>query len=109
MVHLEGYDEYEREVRETTNSELYQATKDQKDLINVLRTLGKVSGNADIYYEYNKQHPGNDRVNDRKARIRNVLQRNCETSKQFQGKDKIFTSPSRGCWWLTPAYQRLPT
>src|SRR3954447_11399492 len=63
-------------------------TKDQYDLIMVFQRLSKsLSPLVDIYVEYRRQHPDADPVKNRNARIRNVLQRNCETSKRFKNGD----------------------
>ena len=87
---------------------LATCTKDQLDLIKVFWCLGiPFAANSEIYSEYRNQHPHDaDPVKNRDNRIRNVLQRNCETSKRFKDGDgrKIFRTPKRGFWGLTPAY-----
>lgn len=82
-------------------------TKDQRDLILVFWRLGNAVALADIYAEYKRQHPKDEHAKNRKARIRNVLQRNCGGSKQFKNGDglDIFYSASRGVWGLTRVYQ----
>jgi hypothetical protein len=89
-------------------SELDKCSKDQRDLIMVFWKLGKpFASNGDIYAEYRKHHPCDaDPVKHRENRIRNVLQRNCETSKRFKDGDgrKIFRTEKRGFWELTPEY-----
>jgi hypothetical protein len=90
---------------------LATCTKDQLDLIKVFWCLGiPFAANSEIYSEYRNQHPHDaDPVKNRDNRIRNVLQRNCETSKRFKDGDgrKIFRTPTRGFWGLTPAYYIL--
>lgn len=38
-----------------------------------------------------------------KATIRNVLQRHCRTSDQYQGKHDLFEHLANGCWRLKPS------
>lgn len=88
--------------------EIDKCSKDQRDLIMVFWSLCKpFAANGEIYSEYRKYHPCDaDPVKHRENRIRNVLQRNCETSKQFKDGDgrKIFGTQKRGFWGLTPEY-----
>jgi hypothetical protein len=84
-------------------------TRDQSDLILVFWRIGGPAVLADIYAEYKRQHPSDLYVKNRKNRIRNVLQRNCASSKQFRNGDgrNIFFSPSRGVWGLVEEYQQM--
>src|ERR1700730_1922195 len=108
----EGINKLARKVNEEilclklTDTVISECTKDQQDLIHIFRDSGKsFLSNEEVYVAYGKKHH-TDSVKDRRARTRNILQRNCETSKQFKNGDgkKIFRTSSRGFWGLTPEW-----
>ena len=83
---------------ETTKTS--KPTMPVQELADILRDIGGEGRISEIYAEYMQRHPDDPFSKNRQAAIRNKLQRNCRTAKQWQGKHNLFESPARGIWRL---------
>jgi hypothetical protein len=77
-----------------------------RDLVLVL--MEHDSPLLDSLYHYMKKHrekTGRKWNNAMKSTIRNVLQRHCRNSPQYQGHEDLFEKLVNGCWRLRPGLE----